>query len=285
MEVPESEISEATLREILSLAGNKAEFVSALQELNRIGKIRRFLERLEDYSSIVPLQDVQPMCQALFDIGDELPLDRLGFVDLGADLQAARVIYQLLKRIDDEQNRAQVLEAVVSTTPSVYFPVSEVSLEQPEKGDREKSLVSESSFQTLKDKCVARIQEASTSGRLQKTPKLDYVLFRWREWGDVSDVKQYVDELLKTPGGLADFLAGFMSQRLSQGAGDYVAKSQWVIPVKNIREFTSLDLIKEKVGSLTEEQVGSFSARQLLAIETFRAGMSSTEGNELNDID
>jgi len=63
LEVPESGISEVKLREILSLAGGVAEFTSALQELNRVGKIRRFLERLEDYTSVVPLDHAEPVCQ------------------------------------------------------------------------------------------------------------------------------------------------------------------------------------------------------------------------------
>lgn len=285
LEVPESEISEIKLREILGLAGDVAKFISALQELNKDGKIRKFLERLEDYTSIVPVGHVEPICQALFDIGDELPLEQLGFADLGSDLQAVRVIYQLLQRIESEQDRAQILGAAVSRSQSVYFPVHIVSLEEPNKSDSKKSLVSESSFHTLKDGCIERIQEASRSSRLQKTPKLDYVLFRWQEWGDVSDVKQYVDKLLDTPEGLADFLAGFMSQRLSQSSGDYVAKIEWVLPVKNIQKFTNLDLVKERVASLKEEETGGFSPRQLLAIETFRAGTSTKGSNKLSEID
>jgi len=283
LEVPEGEISQVELKELLSLADDVVKFTSALRQLNEHNRISRFLERLEDFTSVIPIEHVEPICQALFDIGDELPLERRAFIDSSCDLQVARIIYQLLKRVEAEQDRVQILQTVISRTPSLYTPTYIVSFEQPDERDSGKLLVSESGFQQLKEACIRRIQEATKSKRLQKTRGLGFILYRWQEWGDASEVEQYIEGLLSSLEGFADFLDGLLVQQFSYRIGDYVGKTEWRIHLRNIESFTNLDSIRERAGRLTEEETNRLSPRQLLAIQTFRAEISKKgSGEELD---
>jgi len=269
--IPAGEISEVELETLLELTGHPGQLTSALRELIEQGRIRRFLERIEDYTDEVSVGDIEPLCLALLNIGDELPVEKGEFSDPGADFQLVRVLYQLLKRLPGSQDVCDLLVRVFPQSTSVFTPANVVSqlTYLSEKEEPNDLVLNSSQLQQLQELCVEKVQMARNQSSLQKAPHLNVVLFHWNEWGDPTDVRAYVADLIAVPEGLADFLAGFLSQIRSGTVGEYYVRREWMIKLDSVARYVEIEVLTERLASLRNQDLASFSERQLLAIDTF----------------
>lgn len=269
--IPAGEISEVELETLLELTGHPGQLTSALRELIEQGRIRRFLERMEDYTDEVSVGDIEPLCLALLNIGDELPVEKGEFLDPGADFHVVRVLYQLLKRLPGSQDVCDLLVRVFSQSTSVFTPANVVShlTYLSEKEDPSDLVLNSSQLQRLQELCLGKVQTARNQSSLQKVPHLNVVLFYWNEWGDPTDVRAYVADLIAVPEGLADFLAGFLSQIRSGTAGEYYVRREWMINLDSVARYVEIEVLTERLASLRNQDLASFSERQRLAIDTF----------------
>ena len=87
--IPEGEISEAEICKALEIAGDRETFAEVLREFNRRGLVRRFLERMEDFTREFPGGKVEGTIGALLDVGDELPTERRGMFDFGLEVMSS----------------------------------------------------------------------------------------------------------------------------------------------------------------------------------------------------
>ena len=134
--LPEAELSNTEIKAILALAQDAKAFGESLVELanqkipDGTTQVRIFLERLEDYTeSEIPLDCIPSIVQALFDVGDQLlrPEDEpWGMFDFGNDVRIGRIIWQLLRRIE-EPAREEVLKEAMSNGNALSTIVREVA--------------------------------------------------------------------------------------------------------------------------------------------------------------
>jgi len=276
--VPTGEISELEIESILALDGGANELLTALRKLNEQGRLRRFLERMEDFTADVLIDRIKPLCQALLDIGDELPTVRRGFFDLHAHSQLLRIVYQLLKRLRGPAEVFDLLKQVISQCVSIFTPIYTVSiLKQWSEETEPEGLVLESQdLQTLRELCLQRIQKAKHLSSLQTVPHLGTVLFYWKEWGNAGEVNQYVNDLIASPEGIGDFLAGFLSQTIS-GIGDYISRSEWTMNLENVGQFVDVEALRRRISGIGEGELAGLSERQRLAIATFRKAIEEKD--------
>ena len=269
--IPAGEISEVELETLLELTGHPGQLASALRELIEQGRVRRFLERMEDYADEVPEDHIEPLCLALLNIGDELPVEKRGFLDFGADVQLVRVLYQLLKRLPGSQDVCDLLVRVFPQSTSVFTPVNVVShlTYLSEKEEPSDLVLNASQLQPLQELCVEKVQIARNQSSLQKVPRLNLLLLHWNEWGEPTDVRAYVADLIAVPEGLADFLAGFLYQIRSGIAGEHYVTLEWTIDLDNVSRYVEIEVLTERLASLRNQDLASLSERQRLAIDTF----------------
>ena len=126
--LPEGELSDTEIQASLALAQDAQLFGENLVELahqkrpDGTTKVRAFLERLEDYSEKeIPASCISSIVQALFDVGDRLlpPEDQpCSMFDFGNDIKIRRIIWQLLRRLD-EPVRFEVLTSALSQGKAV----------------------------------------------------------------------------------------------------------------------------------------------------------------------
>lgn len=107
---------------------------------------------------------------------------------------------------------------------------------------------SEEGLDKLHNKCVTLIQDAAASGRLPKKPHLWMLLFRWVEWGNEEDVREYVKGLVEINEGLLDFLVGFLTQVYSTSE-DYK-----VIRRSTIEKLIDVGLVEKRAREVNQHQ-------------------------------
>ncbi|MBI3304354.1 MAG: AAA family ATPase, partial [Deltaproteobacteria bacterium] len=127
--IPEGDISQADLDQLLSLVDDREGLVTEFRALNKRGLLGVALDRLEAYKEKIDLQHAVPFITALFDIGDELPDEPAGFFSIGPDVHASRIIHWYLKQEKDSGKRGQILKEAMKATTGLYLAVRKTSIE------------------------------------------------------------------------------------------------------------------------------------------------------------
>ena len=112
LSVPPGEISRSEMMAFLAFADNADQLEHALLYAanvirpNGISKVRTLLERVMDYvEKDIPEHHIATLINVVLDVGDELvlPNDRHGDFDFGNESRIRRVVYHLLKRVQQPQ--------------------------------------------------------------------------------------------------------------------------------------------------------------------------------------
>jgi len=294
LSLEEGAISNAEMRTLLSLAGDPGALTQELIRLanepgpdGRTSRAREFLERLQDYTrEDIPVQDIGPILQALYDAGDVLIAaeDRQGMYDFGNYMRVLRITHQLLQRLPSQQERFEILRTVLSRATSVPMIVHQVAVLGQEHGKfgvkeparpEEERTVSGEHLAELEQIALQRIEEAANASSLSAIPDLAYVLFHWRAWAGDQPVRQFVEELIASNEGLADFLAGFLQQTYAHTFGDRVSRSKWVIHIPSVEELAGVGPLKERAERILAEEPSWLTGRRRLALKVFLRDLES----------
>ena len=277
--IPKGEISEEEMKTTLALGNDHLKFAEALNELfeRKLGK--RFLERFEDYIGEVQEENILETILGLFEIEERIVSEPRGMLQAGADYQAARLAYLLLKRIREKTQRKNTIIDAINKTSKIFSPVHFVSLISPDSTEDaprnearvELELSQEDSFE-LHNLCVTKIKTAAVSGELSKSPHLGMIMYRWHDWGNADEVKEYARKLVETDEGVIDFLVGVTIEVLSSSTGRRAEIQQ-----KDISAFIDIELIKTRVAQIKETEWEKLNNIQQEAVDAFLRSMSPDE--------
>ena len=137
MGIPEGEISNAEIQATLSIGADEQGLTSKLLELanqmrpDGITGIRPFLHRLENYTEdTMAVEQAKSLITVLLLIGDQLLISDdqpRGMFELDTDLSISRVIFQLMRRLKEEE-RFVAFRAAIERSTSLTTVAHEVSL-------------------------------------------------------------------------------------------------------------------------------------------------------------
>ena len=237
---------------------------------------------LENYTEKdVPSESISPIIEALFKHGDGLlrPEDEAtGIFGHGNDINIARIVFQLVRRLD-ETERVEVIKNAVSNSTAVSTITREVSLLKPSdrpEGQLEE-MVSADHLSELKEQAVGKIRASAQSGSLLQAPQLSMILYRWLEWDD-SGLNEWVKRTIATDEGLLELLEGFLHRGYSQGLSDAIGQVTYRLNPKNMEPFLVLSEIVDRVKGLRDKE--GLSDNQKTAIEQFILGYEMIERGE-----
>ncbi len=259
---PIHEISDEEMRLFIATTQDAESFYKKLIGFfdRKMGK--RLLEKMEDYINDVKEENIEGIAIALFNAEDKIVAEPRVMMGMDAILLAERIVLLLLEKIPNIEQRKLVLLNAIGKCHTVYLPVNFVSLITPRgKGDDEENKeemlgFSSSDLSEIQKKCLDKIKSFVREEKLSKVPRLNAVLYRWREWENEEEVKKYVNKLIATDEGLWDLLSGFTSEVLST-AGDYKTISQ-----KSVKEFTDFDNIDQRIKDIIATQDKELTDKQ-----------------------
>jgi predicted KAP-like P-loop ATPase len=261
LSVPSAALSEKSLNDFLTTLDDISAFTENLKKFQEEDKLRLVLERLLDHLDNLSDQQRENLLLSVFDFAEGVKDKRRGMFDLqDIDTQTMRLGYQTLKRTAKE-NRVAFLTKILNETKSIFSPIQLVSVlnqeteKQEKKQPQEESLLTKDEISGLNKLCGEKIKKAAENGSLAGNKNLAYLLYRWKEWESEEAVKNYIVELLKTDDGLFALLNGFVSESMSQGMGDYVAKRIRKIDKKSISNFTNTEELDKRVSQIDETKL------------------------------
>lgn len=280
--IDKSELSPSEMMLILSTAENCDNFKKTLLKLNNEGRIVRFLELFEDYTSdkeVIPDENIQNIVSTLMDIGDLFPEEEnRSIYMIDTSMRIMRVFYQLSHRFDDHDSRFNLFEtAIEKAEDSIYTIVHEVGIQDQQHGKYtdEKELpadqvtVKSEQLFKLHELATHKIEEWTKKPELIKHDYLAAILYRWKEWNGLESVKEYVKEIIATDSGIVNFVRAFLGRSVSYGMNDYTGKVFWKINLKDLEEFVDIKKIEKRLRVLNLTDLKAFSEREILAVKTF----------------
>jgi predicted KAP-like P-loop ATPase len=279
--LPEGEISPKEMETILALANNTESFEEALLGLRKDGRVLRFLDRMQDYTrENIPKEHIGNVMTVLMNLGDLLPEREEGLYSLGGTpMELLRIFYQLSERLGSQGERFGVFKtAMGSTEASLYTVVHEVHAlgwdhgkhtEQGAKPEGERA-VNSAQLDELERLAADKIRLWGKDSRLSKSMHLEFILFAWREWGNVEEAREFACRMVENDEGLIDFIRAFVGEVKSQSMGDYVYRKEYQINMKTVEEFVKVDLIEPRVREIVSScQYEKMDEEKKRALQTF----------------
>ena len=83
--------------------------------------------------------------------------------------------------------------------------------------------------------------------KLLKEKNLLHILYRWREWRNGSEYKQFIDDIQKEDKSFLDFFDKFEYESRSQSSGEYGIKRNNKFHYNNLKEFFVFEDVKKRV--------------------------------------
>lgn len=190
----------------------QAAFRQAAKTERRCGSsmVPVYLDELTTNGKKVPKEKVEPLLSSLFEIHDEIDLERdagQGFMSMATtSLRYHWLIRRLTRdRFQIEERTTVYLGAIKNSSLGwlVDFTSSALS-DYEERDDRPKTreedcLVSKEALPELTERALSAIREAAAKGSLVIHSDLLFILYRWRDFmdNDPSEVRMWTDKHLK----------------------------------------------------------------------------------------
>ena len=284
LSLPAGEISESEVATGLGLAASQPAFADMLLELNAVGRLIRFLERMEDYTEeAIPLAHVPTIFNALMDLGDLFPEGQGGMFERDTSMKVMRLMYQLSRRYASHDERFELCRsAIEQATRSLYTVVFEVGLQGQQHGKfrannepadpEEKRTVNPVQLDVLEKLAVQKITEWAADGRLTGHSNLISILYKWKHWATdgPSQVTSFVNSMVQDDEGLVTLIAGFEGKAFVSSGSDRVSRVEYRMNLKTVEEFLQLESIGPRSRAIAaSDQFGSLPADHQRAVKTF----------------
>ena len=238
MTVPPGTVRRSEMLALLSLAETPAALGDALvqatsvQRADGLSKARALLERLMDHvAKDIPDAHIAVFICVLLDIGDLLVLDsdERGSFDLGNESRITRVVYHLLKRVDQSQRHHLLKTAItggraVGAQRYLIVALSDEAQKQAEVG--EEALVDVVTLDDLKALWLDGLKTKISQSELLAHSKLPRLLAAWCQWGDPAEARKWCEAATSSNDDLLTFLPKFCSHTRSQTVGDWAVRVQ-----------------------------------------------------------
>jgi predicted KAP-like P-loop ATPase len=294
---PTGYLSQAEIRALVGVMADQEAFEAALlgaaaTPRNGGTAAASYLERLRDYAVDAPPDAVMPAVRALFDVGDELlnPDDEDGgMFSYGNDIRIMQLLHQLLKRLDLPAREA-LLEDAIHRGRALAIAAHEVAVYGQEQGEMGASgrpssewTVSPETLARLKAAAVEKIRAAAARDELLTAPDLGHLLYRWRDWGEEQEPREWVAVMTQSDDGLVAILQAFLGQSRSQSVGTRHVRRNYRLDPKSMEPFLSPDAVIDRVRELDTSELderGQAAVEQFVrGVELRRQGKDPTWGD------
>jgi predicted KAP-like P-loop ATPase len=276
----EEELSQYELDSILKQMSNSEQLENSLLELIKDKKIRKVLERLQDYTddeNQISIKYAQSIVQALFNISDLLPSEKKGMWDFGADMDVMRIMHQILRRQKEITKNYEIFKNTIPLSKGLSGPVLRISLESSQEKEV-KRLVPVETLKELQILCVNKIKKLKEEGNLIDNKNFVEILYRWKEWDTSKEWESYIKDLMNTDEGLLIFIDKFISETYSYTFGNYGYRLIRKFDYESLNSFVNLEFIKLRLDKIKQINVVQYESKKE-AIDLF---LSNYDINCLN---
>ena len=267
--VPQGSVSFTEIRAFLEASGDArfvAQFLMELGAQRRPGgptRARVFLGRLTDYlHDELPQENIQPLVEALFQIGDRLAEDEgelAGTFEFGMGTDIVSIAHRLITRLKSDDRIELLLrttaecDAVSTIVRSTVFLAQEHGEHGGKPIPEHERIVTNDQLAELEVKTLQRIRHQASVGKLLKTPYLSFVLKYWTECACADEVQVWVAKTTEGDESLAQFLEAFLRPVFTHSLGDRTPRRHYRLDPEWLAPYVEAATVFERVQRLVDE--------------------------------
>jgi predicted KAP-like P-loop ATPase len=280
LNIPDGEISSTEMGAILSKLDDgsfiEAKITEMLEEpgIDGNSKAHILIRRLNDRIDEIEGSENQAVVNAIFATGDDL----ISAAVINQARETRRILHliQGIAEHSDGEDRLEILSEGVQYGESPYLASHFVDFLLRQHGEKDadaipadERLLEREEIEELKTIVVESLREAADSGRLIKAPWLKKPLEHWRNWGDVEDPQEWVDQSLNEEFDLVEFIDAMSS----------VTTVNWTTSVSYVDprwlyEWVDEDQIEKKLEAL---ECSELTEEEKAVIERYEDGKRKLE--------
>jgi predicted KAP-like P-loop ATPase len=281
-------VSRADIDSLLATTQSSASFAKVLggaagvKGAGGVSKVPALLDRFMDHvEKEVDAADVQPIIEALFDVGDKLlsPADRdPDMFGSGNETRVGRIAYHLLKKVEPAQRAALLIRALEKGKAlrcSQYLIVS--LAQEAEKKAEGDSLVRAAEAPALKAAWCVRTKQLSADSNFINHPSVAWLVSAWREWGNAAEAVAWWQAAAASDEGLIKLIAAQASESRTQSGSDLAWRTHLRVDPRGLEPYGDVEALAQRVRALLDRddvaEPHLAAAKQfVLACERMRAG-------------
>ncbi len=278
----EEELSQFEFDLIIEAIDNEQELEKKIHEFCSVGKLRKVLERFQDFvqeEKEISKEQSKNIVQSLFNISDILPNKGESMWDFGPFTDLNRVIYQTLyKNKNNKDLNYNIVEDCIKNSKNINGPVHFTSLELPHEEDNKSGeLIPEKNYDELKQITLDKLRGFVKESDIFDTPSPLFLLYRWKEWSSIDEVKKYLNSYIKLDNNLLKVLNAFVGETKSQTMGDYGMRIIKEFSYRSFNIFFNSEEIEKRLTKIKNE--GKASEENKDTIELFLKKESEQDSN------
>ncbi len=273
--VPQDEVSQAEMNKALQTLTSTGSYVSALRDFKDTNRLDQFVGLLRNQLDKRSPTELRVILESIFVFGDEVSAE--GTEAMGLISDHIRFGSWLLLDILDKlpkTDRFETCVEIMKGKPAVYTVAGAASTfqnvfakmgENPRYKERFPDLTKRFVDQ-MRSVALDLIVNAARDDRLISSPRLPFLLYRWKDWQSLEAPKRWVDStFLSSPRGAALLVSRFAQKVSSYGLGDKVPDVNIAVDPSVLGEFADLDrvaaLLNESSDTdLTQEEISAKKA-------------------------
>ncbi|UZN08167.1 KAP family NTPase [Leptospira santarosai] len=277
----EDELSELQIQNILSNLSNHERLTECFDDLIETGKFKTALEQLQNYTSneiYVDIKNLKVLATTIFDAIEKIDAIEEDVLNFEPDLDVYVILIQILKRSDNKDNNYIALRDAIRNSQGISCPIYIVSTLSKKDADRSyDNPIEDDKILSLQNLCASKIKENRKT--LLQRRCFKQTLYHWKEWGDPTDVREYVAEITNNFENLLVFLGKFVELSGTFGTGGMVGPKMREFQLSRLKDFADTFEIEKKLKSIEVENPKLYKIN-LEVIEFF---MKSQEKDKLEN--
>lgn len=232
--------------------------------INSQNKTKQLLDVMINRDEDILKENAQYYICSLIDIGDLLTVPYTIFSDKRTYL--ARILDDLLKKYEDNNERFKVLEnAIKSSEHSIYVAIEFLSDQdfiynrfdyKNNRKDISEALIDKKDLVELENIMCEKIRQWDEDGRLWNSSDLEYILYSWENWETEIDVVSRVKEFNSKDKNLLIFAKGFRNINSTVMHADSPSEIVQKFNIKSmVKYFGDMDDLRMKYVSICNKSL------------------------------
>jgi hypothetical protein len=266
MSVPDGDIAESIINELLRVAGDSEKMEKLWASLTKEGKSKAALDRLSVYREQLRRSVFPGFITAMCNIAESLPDDDVLDILSHPPARTAyfHVHFSLSSCVEDLDERLALLKIGIAASRGVRLPVYIATFAERQPNEPHGYLVAESSVPELIALALEKLRAAAVQKRLRNSLELRRLLYCWSKWAGPDEVRQWVTNELKSNEDALWFLSIMVSTSTSHGERTTYRRT---VSLDNIEQWAGADTI----AALTDDlELDSLPKEEMWGLRAFR---------------
>jgi predicted KAP-like P-loop ATPase len=184
-----------------------------------------------------------------------------GRIEIQADAYISQIVRELLRRMEPSERFDALTDSVRNgaAIATIVDVVSDLGLEHGRLNRRaiepeSRRILRFGQLEQIEKLSVERIRQAANEGILTEVPRLESVLYRWRDWAGEAEPRCWIEEYIRSDDGLLRILEAF------QGYATDGETVNFYLDPRRLESFVDPDLVIQRArvlqgrSDLTETQ-------------------------------